>query len=187
MVQFWGPASAVAIADGVGTVSFTECHFDNWDNHLNATGTGTPFQRSYSRDISNGVILQFPFDVQFLCFFDKNVVRLRTSRQRGSRAAGVWTHAILPSLADSRSSLTGCFCSQRHPDPLRQRVQTEGHAALDCRCHQDEDDRRREHHQGTPDDRQQGRPEGEGHRGERKATSNLPLLVIYGYTLTDCL
>jgi hypothetical protein len=37
--SFWGPASAVAIADGIGTVSFTECHFDSWDHHLNANGS----------------------------------------------------------------------------------------------------------------------------------------------------
>lgn len=37
--SFWGPASAVAQADGIGTVSFTECHFDSWDHHLNANGS----------------------------------------------------------------------------------------------------------------------------------------------------
>ena len=38
--SFWGPSSAVAVTDGDGTVSFVGCHFEDWDNHLNATATG---------------------------------------------------------------------------------------------------------------------------------------------------
>eukprot|EP00937_MAST-01D_sp_MAST-1D-sp2_P000523 g523.t1 len=41
---FWGPAAAVARTAGTGTVSFTQCHFDAWDNHVpaNASATGKP-------------------------------------------------------------------------------------------------------------------------------------------------
>ena len=37
--SFWGPAAAVAVADGTGVVTFTQCHFDAWDSHLTANGT----------------------------------------------------------------------------------------------------------------------------------------------------
>ena len=36
--SFWGPGAGVALADGVGTVSFTECHFDAWDNWISQDG-----------------------------------------------------------------------------------------------------------------------------------------------------
>lgn len=36
---FWGPAANVAVTDGKGTVSFTECHFDSWDHTLSADGS----------------------------------------------------------------------------------------------------------------------------------------------------
>eukprot|EP01047_Picozoa_sp_COSAG01_P061252 COSAG01_NODE_7624_length_3123_cov_2.814815_1_plen_175_part_00 len=36
--SFWGPAAGVALADGVGTVSFTECHFDSWDHWFSPDG-----------------------------------------------------------------------------------------------------------------------------------------------------
>eukprot|EP00040_Diaphanoeca_grandis_P005986 m.35433 g.35433 ORF g.35433 m.35433 type:complete len:513 (-) comp17137_c0_seq2:102-1640(-) len=38
--SFWGPSHAIAGVDGVGTVSFIGCHFDDWDNQLNASATG---------------------------------------------------------------------------------------------------------------------------------------------------
>ena len=32
--SFWGPSHAVAVTEGIGTVSFIGCHFENWDNQL---------------------------------------------------------------------------------------------------------------------------------------------------------
>lgn len=30
---FWGPTSQIAKLDGKGTTTFSQCHFDSWDNH----------------------------------------------------------------------------------------------------------------------------------------------------------
>jgi hypothetical protein len=38
--SFWGPSHAVTTTAGTGTVSFIGCHFENWDNQLNATANG---------------------------------------------------------------------------------------------------------------------------------------------------
>lgn len=42
---FWGPSTQIAQMDGTGTVTFSQCHFDSWDRHLQ-NGTykteGTP-------------------------------------------------------------------------------------------------------------------------------------------------
>ena len=37
---FWGPASQIAVTEGVGTISFTQCHFDSWDHHVSLDGKG---------------------------------------------------------------------------------------------------------------------------------------------------
>lgn len=37
---FWGPAATIAKTDGVGTVTFSQCHFDAWDNHVTPDGKG---------------------------------------------------------------------------------------------------------------------------------------------------
>ena len=29
---FWGPTSSIGIIDGKGTTTFSQCHFDSWDN-----------------------------------------------------------------------------------------------------------------------------------------------------------
>ena len=31
---FWGPTAQIAKVDGKGTVTFSQCHFDSWDNHI---------------------------------------------------------------------------------------------------------------------------------------------------------
>ena len=31
---FWGPAAQIAKVDGTGTTSFSQCHFDAWDTHI---------------------------------------------------------------------------------------------------------------------------------------------------------
>jgi len=36
---FWGPTAQIARTDGKGAVTFSQCHFENWDNHLDPTGT----------------------------------------------------------------------------------------------------------------------------------------------------
>lgn len=30
---FWGPGANIARTAGTGTVTFSQCHFDDWDNH----------------------------------------------------------------------------------------------------------------------------------------------------------
>jgi len=35
---FWGPAVQVAETAGTGTVTFSQCHFDAWDNHVSVDG-----------------------------------------------------------------------------------------------------------------------------------------------------
>lgn len=35
---FWGPAAQIAHTSGAGTVTFSQCHFDSWDHHLDAKG-----------------------------------------------------------------------------------------------------------------------------------------------------
>eukprot|EP00658_Telonema_sp_P-2_P038280 TRINITY_DN2749_c0_g1_i1.p1 TRINITY_DN2749_c0_g1~~TRINITY_DN2749_c0_g1_i1.p1 ORF type:complete len:381 (+),score=86.22 TRINITY_DN2749_c0_g1_i1:149-1291(+) len=37
---FWGPSATVARTAGKGTVTFSQCHFDSWDNHLTPDGKG---------------------------------------------------------------------------------------------------------------------------------------------------
>jgi hypothetical protein len=36
---FWGPTAQIAQVDGEGTVTFSQCHFDSWDNYIGANGT----------------------------------------------------------------------------------------------------------------------------------------------------
>jgi hypothetical protein len=31
---FWGPAASIAEIDGDGTITFSQCHFDSWDNYM---------------------------------------------------------------------------------------------------------------------------------------------------------
>ena len=38
--SFWGPSHAIATVAGTGSVAFSGCHFEDWDNQLNATATG---------------------------------------------------------------------------------------------------------------------------------------------------
>eukprot|EP00756_Hemistasia_phaeocysticola_P043677 Hpha_TRINITY_DN17254_c0_g1::TRINITY_DN17254_c0_g1_i1::g.17949::m.17949 len=35
---FWGPAEQVAEVNGDGVVTFSQCHFDSWDNHMSTDG-----------------------------------------------------------------------------------------------------------------------------------------------------
>ena len=39
---FWGRTTQIAQVNGFGTVTFSQCHFDQWDNHL--YGNGTKYQ-----------------------------------------------------------------------------------------------------------------------------------------------
>ena len=52
-----GPAAGVAVADGIGTVSFTECHFDQWDNHLNANGSAYEHRGSPAVEQLGGTLI----------------------------------------------------------------------------------------------------------------------------------
>lgn len=36
---FWGPTGQIAEVDGKGTVTFSQCHFDSWDNYINVNKT----------------------------------------------------------------------------------------------------------------------------------------------------
>ena len=36
---FWGPSAQIAEVDGQGTVTFSQCHFDSWDNYIGPNGT----------------------------------------------------------------------------------------------------------------------------------------------------
>jgi hypothetical protein len=36
---FWGPTAQIAAVDGDGTVTFSQCHFDSWDNYIGPNGT----------------------------------------------------------------------------------------------------------------------------------------------------
>ena len=38
---FWGPTSKIAQVDGEGTVTFSQCHFDSWDNYPGPNKTRT--------------------------------------------------------------------------------------------------------------------------------------------------
>jgi len=46
---FWGPAAQIAQTQGTGTVTFSQCHMDAWDNHVTKNGT---FARQGSAAIS---------------------------------------------------------------------------------------------------------------------------------------
>ena len=47
----------MAVADGIGTVSFTECHFDQWDNHLNANGSAYEHRGSPAVEQLGGTLI----------------------------------------------------------------------------------------------------------------------------------
>lgn len=36
---FWGPAAQIAVTEGSGTVTFSQCHFDSWDHWIGPNGT----------------------------------------------------------------------------------------------------------------------------------------------------
>ena len=62
---FWGPTSSIALIDGKGTTTFSQCHFDSWDNHPGPNKTyvhnGTAAIRQYGGQL---IVTQSEFSMK---------------------------------------------------------------------------------------------------------------------------
>merc|ERR1712224_129683 len=54
---FWGPAAQVAQTAGTGTVTFSQCHFDAWDNHVSEDGKSYTHNGTAAIDQQSGTLI----------------------------------------------------------------------------------------------------------------------------------
>lgn len=54
---FWGPAAQIAQTAGTGVVTFSQCHFDAWDNYLSADAKSFTHNGTAAIDQQGGALI----------------------------------------------------------------------------------------------------------------------------------